>query len=141
MGFGHQRAGRHHAVDQAKLVCASSVDPCPGCDQFQCYGARDGAGQPEQPAGGGNKKSGYTVDCRVRLLDDVPFTNSFRMTMELLHSQPALINYNAATYFYARPGAKIKQPDPVPAMKRPALESPDEMKMDRPVTDPADLRD
>ena len=93
-----------------------------------------------QPAGGGNKKSGYTIDCRVRLLDDVPFTNSFRMTMELLHSQPALINYNAATYFYARPGAKIKQPDPVPAMKRPALESPDEMKMDRPVTDPEELR-
>ncbi len=77
-----------------------------------------------QPTGGGNKKSGYTVNCRVRLLDDIPFTKSCRMTMELLHSQPARINYTAATFFYARPGARVAVPDPEAAAKNPAPETP-----------------
>lgn len=62
-----------------------------------------------QPTGGGNKKAGYTVDNRVRLLDDIPFDSSMRFHMELLHSQPAAIDYSAATFFYARPGAKTTE--------------------------------
>lgn len=58
-----------------------------------------------QPRGEGNKKWGYTNNNRYHLLDDMPFNKSLKFDMEIWHPFRKNMNYAAATYFYARPGA------------------------------------
>jgi len=58
-----------------------------------------------QPRGEGNKKWGYTNNNRYHLLDDIPFKKSVKFDMEIWHPFRKKMNYAAATFFYARPGA------------------------------------
>ena len=58
-----------------------------------------------QPRGEGNKKWGYSNNNRHHLLDDIPFNTSVQFDMEIWHPFRKRMNYAAATFFYARPGA------------------------------------
>ena len=58
-----------------------------------------------QPRGEGNKKWGYSNNNRYHLLDDIPFNKSVQFDMEIWHPFRKNMNYAAATFFYARPGA------------------------------------
>ena len=58
-----------------------------------------------QPRGEGNKKWGYSNNNRYHLLDDIPFNTSLQFDMEIWHPFRKNMNYAAATFFYARPGA------------------------------------
>ncbi len=63
---------------------------------------------------GGKRPSnwGHTAVTRVRALDAIPFTRSFRFDMEVWHWAACDVEYAATTYFYARPGAHVnRQPD------------------------------
>jgi hypothetical protein len=63
-----------------------------------------------QPLADGNSNfSGQTVNSRVRILDTIPFDDSFKFDMEIWHGSDAsgfAMDYAAATYWYGRPGAK-----------------------------------
>lgn len=66
-----------------------------------------------QPDGGGNIAGGYSVNCRYRSLDAIPFTKAFRFDMELWHWAATKMNYAPTTFWYALPGAVSGiQPDP-----------------------------
>lgn len=55
---------------------------------------------------------GHTTVTRVRALDAIPFTSSFKFDMEAWHWREADVAYAATTYFYARPGATTnREPD------------------------------
>lgn len=58
-----------------------------------------------QPRGEGNKKWGYSNNNRYHLLDSIPFNKSVQFDMEIWHPFRKNMNYAAATFFYARPGA------------------------------------
>jgi hypothetical protein len=60
---------------------------------------------------GGKRPSnwGHTTVTRVRALDAIPFTTSFRFDMEVWHWKACDEAYAATTYFYARPGAAINR--------------------------------
>jgi hypothetical protein len=60
-----------------------------------------------QPRGEGNKKWGYSNNNRHHVLDDIPFTKSVQFDMEIWHPFRKNMNYAAATFFYARPGASV----------------------------------
>ncbi len=58
-----------------------------------------------QPEGEGNLDGGFSVNCRFRSLDIIPFEHSFRFDMELWHWKAGRINFAPLTIWYARPGA------------------------------------
>lgn len=59
-----------------------------------------------QPRAEGPSNFGNTTNTRVRLLDDIPFTTSYQMDMEVWHWAATTINYAVATYWYGLPSAK-----------------------------------
>jgi hypothetical protein len=59
-----------------------------------------------QPDGSGNLDVGVSVNVRFRSLDKIPFTESLKMTMELLHHTKTTVNYAPTTFFYLRPGGE-----------------------------------
>lgn len=66
-----------------------------------------------QPEGKGNLRGGFSVNSRYRALDAIPFTSSLRFDMEQWHWSDTKMNFAPATFFYARPGAKVNvEPDP-----------------------------
>ncbi|MDA1018314.1 MAG: DUF2961 domain-containing protein, partial [Planctomycetota bacterium] len=49
---------------------------------------------------------GYTTTSRIRVLDAIPFHSSLRFDMEAWHMPDwKRMEYAAATFWYARPGA------------------------------------
>lgn len=60
---------------------------------------------------GGRRPSnrGHTAVTRVRALDAIPFTRSFRFDMEVWHWAECDVAYAATAYFYARPGAAVNR--------------------------------
>ncbi len=73
-----------------------------------------------QPNGSGNLSQGLSVNSRWRLLDDIPFKESFKFDMELWHWASTEINYAPTTYWYARPGTTSNiEPDAKTAAMRP----------------------
>lgn len=67
-----------------------------------------------------NNNYGTTTVTRLRSLDAIPFQRSLRFDMELWHWADTRISQSAATYFYARPGARCNvQPDPAAVSKAP----------------------
>jgi hypothetical protein len=59
-----------------------------------------------QPRAEGPRNYGNVTNTRVRLLDDIPFTKSYHMDMEVWHWAATTVDYAVATYWYGRPGAK-----------------------------------
>jgi hypothetical protein len=76
-----------------------------------------------QPRCDGEKQQnnwGNTVVSRVRSLDDIPFTKSFKFDMEIWHWAECDEAYAATTFFYASPGATTnRRPQPEDAAKGP----------------------
>ena len=66
-----------------------------------------------QPRAEGPRNYGHTTNSRVRLLDAIPFNESFRFDMEVWHWTATKIDYSVATHWYARPGATANH-DPAP---------------------------
>ncbi len=58
-----------------------------------------------QPSGDGNLVAGFSVNCRYRSLDAIPFRKSIQFDMELWHWARTKMNYAPTTFWYARPGA------------------------------------
>jgi hypothetical protein len=56
-------------------------------------------------ADGNYQVGGRTVNSRVRSLDAVPFTSSFKFDMEVFHSAESQVDYGMTTYWYGKPGA------------------------------------
>ena len=54
-----------------------------------------------QPDGAGNLRSGFSVNSRYRLLDQIPFTKSLKFDMELWHWKKTVMNYAPAVFYYA----------------------------------------
>ncbi|MEN3000977.1 MAG: glycoside hydrolase family 172 protein [Armatimonadota bacterium] len=71
---------------------------------------------------GGNL--GYTTVTRVRTLDAIPFTQQFRMDMEVWHWEECEVAYAATTYFYTRPGATTNRVPQLHEVKRGVLPAP-----------------
>ncbi|MGD9127846.1 MAG: DUF2961 domain-containing protein [Planctomycetia bacterium] len=59
-----------------------------------------------QPRADGPRNFGNITNTRVRLLDDIPFTKSYKIDMEIWHWAKTTVDYAVATYWYGRPGAK-----------------------------------
>lgn len=57
-----------------------------------------------QPAGYANRFVGNTVNMRYRALDAIPFTESLRFDMELLHWTKTVVNFSPVSYWYMKPG-------------------------------------
>jgi len=61
---------------------------------------------------------GYTTTSRIRGLDAVPFRTSLKMDMEVWHWANCNVAFSAATFWYARPGAKSnRKPEPAMALR------------------------
>jgi len=73
-----------------------------------------------QPEGGGNLTGGFSVNCRFRALDAIPFKRSLRFDMELWHWAATRINFAPATMWYAMRGAAWNAP-PAPDEARRAV--------------------
>jgi hypothetical protein len=58
-----------------------------------------------QPRVDGPGNMGHTTNTRTRILDAIPFEKSLQMDMEIWHWADCKVNYAAATYWYALPGA------------------------------------
>lgn len=72
---------------------------------------------------------GHSCVTRVRSLDAIPFTSSFRLDMEVWHWKATPVGYAATTYFYARPCVGVNiEPDPgsaaAPIVQPPPLPPP-----------------
>lgn len=52
------------------------------------------------------KSYGNTTNLRFRILDGIPFTTKFKFDMELFHVKKTEIDFAAATFWYAFPGAE-----------------------------------
>ncbi len=62
---------------------------------------------------------GYSTETRSRAIDCMPFGQSLQVDMEIWHWQKCRVNYNAATYWYARPGTTCNiNPSPQGARRR-----------------------
>jgi hypothetical protein len=73
------------------------------------------------PRAEGNRAPGHTTSTRTRSLDAIPFRRSLRFDMEIWHWDQTEVEYAAATYWYARPGATSnRKPEPGEAA-RPVL--------------------
>lgn len=53
-----------------------------------------------------NDWRGYTTTSRMRLLDAIPMQTGLKMDMEIWNWADTKVDYAAATFWYARPGAK-----------------------------------
>lgn len=53
---------------------------------------------------------GHTSLARLRALDAIPFDESLRFDMEVWHWKACRVAYDAATFFYALPGAAVLSP-------------------------------
>jgi len=62
-----------------------------------------------QPRCDGPNNFGHTLISRVRALDGIPFTRSFKFDMEVWHWKECDEGYAATTYFYAFPGASTNR--------------------------------
>jgi hypothetical protein len=61
---------------------------------------------------------GYTTTSRVRLLDEIPFQRSLKFDMEIWDWAATKLDYSAAAFWYARPGATCnRKPMPEEAAK------------------------
>lgn len=49
---------------------------------------------------------GYSTETRTRAIDSMPFGESLQVNMEIWHWADCQVDYNVATYWYARPGAR-----------------------------------
>jgi hypothetical protein len=63
-----------------------------------------------QPRCDGPGNYGHTTVTRVRCLDAIPFTRSFRFDMEIWHWKECDVGFAATTYYYALPGAADNRP-------------------------------
>jgi hypothetical protein len=63
-----------------------------------------------QPRCDGPDNYGHTTVTRVRSLDAIPFTRSFRFDLEVWHWKECDVGYAATSYFYARPAAAHNRP-------------------------------
>jgi hypothetical protein len=71
-----------------------------------------------QPSGDGNLVPGFTVNCRYRSLDAIPFRKSIKFDMELWHWAKTTMHYAPTTIWYARPAAMWDvKPDPKEAKR------------------------
>lgn len=59
-----------------------------------------------QPRAEGPRNYGNVTNLRVRSLDAIPFEKNFRFDMEIWHSQEAVVDYTATTFWYGLPGAE-----------------------------------
>jgi hypothetical protein len=59
-----------------------------------------------EPQWEGNGKPGFVTVTRTRSLDAIPFTRSLKFDMEIWHWTATKMTFAAATYWYARPGAR-----------------------------------
>ncbi|MBN1909374.1 MAG: DUF2961 domain-containing protein [Pirellulales bacterium] len=64
-----------------------------------------------QPRAEGPHNFGNVTNTRVRLLDAIPFNESFQFDMEVWHWQRTEVDYAVTTYWYAEPGATAKKYD------------------------------
>ena len=76
-----------------------------------------------QPSGDGNLVPGFTVNCRYRSLDAIPFNKSLKFDMELWHWARTKMSYAPTTFWYARPGAAWDVEPDVEEAKRPVPRS------------------
>lgn len=72
-----------------------------------------------QPCGDGNLVAGFSVNCRYRALDAIPFRQSIQFDMELWHWARTKMNYAPTTFWYARPGATCDVEPNVEEARRP----------------------
>jgi hypothetical protein len=80
-------------------------------------------GQPRCDGLAHGNNWGHTTISRVRALDAIPFTSSFRFDMEVWHWKECEVGYGCATFFYARPGATHNRP-PLPEIVSTAMPEP-----------------
>lgn len=67
-----------------------------------------------------NNNYGTTTVTRLRALDAIPFSRSFRFDMEVWHWADTKVSQSVVSYFYARPGAVVHvRPDPSSASLMP----------------------
>ena len=60
-----------------------------------------------QPRGDANNGPGHTTNTRTRVLDRIPFQESFKLNMELMHWRSGgTVDYATTTYWYANDGAQ-----------------------------------
>jgi len=78
-----------------------------------------------QPSGDGNLVPGFTVNCRYRALDAIPFNKSIKFDMELWHWARTTMSYAPTTFWYARPGATWDVEPDAEEAKRPVPQSGD----------------
>lgn len=72
-----------------------------------------------QPSGDGNLVAGFSVNCRYRALDAIPFRKSIQFDMELWHWARTKMNYAPTTFWYAWPGATCDVEPNVEEARRP----------------------
>jgi hypothetical protein len=80
-----------------------------------------------QPLGAGNQAPGLTVNSRQRVLDAIPFRQSLRFDMELWHWAKTRVNFAPATFWYARPGARVNVAPDTAAAALPVVRERDDM--------------
>jgi len=80
-----------------------------------------------QPRCDGPGNAGHTTNTRTRILDAIPFEKSIKVDMEIWHWKDVRVDYAAATYWYALPGAasnRTPQPEeavaPIAELQLPA---------------------
>lgn len=72
-----------------------------------------------QPDGSGNFVPGYSVNIRLRGLDDMPFSKAFCFDMEMWHWTRAVINFSHVNYWYVLPEYAIEPTLNVKAVQEP----------------------
>jgi hypothetical protein len=72
---------------------------------------------------------GYTTTSRLRLLDEVPFERSLKFDMEIWDWAATKLEYSAATFWYARPGATSNRGPMPEEAARPLLEAPQQRRI------------
>lgn len=65
---------------------------------------------PARDRKGRDNWMGFTTTSRVRGLDAIPFEHSFKFDMEIWDWADCQVEYSAATFWYARPGATSNRP-------------------------------
>lgn len=80
-------------------------------------------GQPRCD-GRGKNNYGHTTVSRVRALDAIPFSSSYKFDIEVWHWAETDVAYAATTYFYALPGAKTNRTPDEAGAKAPVPQPP-----------------
>lgn len=65
---------------------------------------------PQRDHKGRDDWTGFTTTSRLRLLDAIPFSKSLKFDMEIWHWADCKVEYSAATFWYAKPGATSNRP-------------------------------